>query len=266
MIEVCNVSFEVNNRKLVHNVSFKAQSGSHTVFLGANGAGKSTLLKLISGDLQTSAGEILYHQKKSSSISTKELAKYRGILMQHNTVSMAFSVEELVMMGRYPHFGNEPSANDWEIVQLSMQETKVEHLAKRTYQTLSGGEQQRVQLARVLAQIYEAQNGILLLDEPTTGLDLKHQNDVLLLTQKLVEKGFSVISILHDLNLASRFADQIVLLKKGQILQTGHPNEVINAENIQSVFEIEAQFFTCQFTHRPLVIPTLGNNNRILKS
>ncbi len=265
MIEVRSVAFEVNNRKLVDTINFTAQSGTHTVFLGANGAGKSTLLKLISGDLQPTAGEILYNQLPISSISNKELAKRRGILMQQNTVSMAFSVEELVMMGRYPHFGNDPSKQDWEIVHASMAETKTEHLAKRSYQTLSGGEQQRVQLARVLAQIHEAKDGILLLDEPTTGLDLKHQNDLLLITQKLTNKGFCVISILHDLNLASRFADQIILLKNGKMMQSGHPNDVINFENIQTIFEIEAQFFTCQFTQRPLVIPTLGNKNSILK-
>lgn len=265
MIEVRNVCFEVNNRKLVHNISFTAQSGTHTVFLGANGAGKSTLLKLICGDLTATSGEILYHQQAIAKYAPKELAQQRGILMQQNTVSMAFLVEELVMMGRYPHFGNEPTAKDWEIVHACMAETKTEHLAKRTFQTLSGGEQQRVQLARVLAQIYEAKNGILLLDEPTTGLDLKHQNDVLLIAQKLVQKGFCVISILHDLNLASRFADQIVLLKKGELIQIGHPNEVIHAENIHTIFDIEAQFFTCQFTQRPLVIPTVGNNNTILK-
>lgn len=258
MIEVCNISFEVNNRKLVNNVSFTARSGEHTVLLGANGAGKSTLLKLISGDMQPTSGDVLYHQQRLSTIPGRELALQRGILMQQNTVSMAFSVEELVLMGRYPHFGNTPTEKDMAIVKEAMAETKVTHLAQRNYQTLSGGEQQRAQLARVLAQIYEAENGILLLDEPTTGLDLKHQNDVLLITQKLINKGFCVISILHDLNLASRFADQIVMLKQGQLVEFGHPNDVIHAENIQTIFEIEAQFFTCQFTQRPLVIPTIG--------
>src|SRR3546814_692516 len=233
MITVNNIHFSMGQLKLLDDVSFDVQPGELLAIIGANGAGKSTLLRLLCREIGASAGEISIRERPINSYTLSDLAKFRAVLAQSNTLSISFNVHELVMMGRYPHFENNPSATDMEIVWAVMEETGIATFADRDYNTLSGGEQQRVQLARVIAQIYDQPQGLLFLDEPTNGLDLLYQQQILALARNLADRGYCVVSILHDINFASRYADKVLILKKGKRIAFGKPHDVINCDHIQ---------------------------------
>jgi iron complex transport system ATP-binding protein len=256
MIKVNNVSYSVGRKEILSNVSFEARPGEIMAIIGANGAGKSTLLKLLCNEMLPSAGHIRFDDKELDDYHLKELARKRSVLTQHNTISLSFTVKELVLMGRYPHFDGQPTEHDIQMVIEAMQSTGITLLAGRTYETLSGGEQQRVQLARVIAQIQDVPNGWLLLDEPTNGLDLLHQQQLLMQARDMADRGYGVICILHDINLAAAYADQILILKQGKMQALGSPDEVINAENIHDAFGIRVQLMKNENFKCPLVITT----------
>jgi len=255
MIEVRNLSYSIGSKKLLRNINFNVQSGDLLTVIGANGAGKSTLLKLLAGELQASEGDILIRQKSIATYKLNSLARFRSVLAQSNTITVSFKVNEIVMMGRYVHFESSPTDEDIRIVHAAMQQTGVLDLAYRDYNTLSGGEQQRVQLARVIAQIYDQPNGVLFLDEPTTGLDLLYQQQILSVARELADRGYCVVSILHDINFASRYADKVLILKDGHRVAFGTPNEVINIHNIQNAFNIRVRLLRDSESDTPLVIP-----------
>ncbi|SHF11287.1 heme ABC transporter ATP-binding protein [Pedobacter caeni] len=255
MIKVRGLSYKAGSKKLLDNLSFDAHKGELLAILGANGAGKSTLMKLLCREIKPAAGTILINQKELDNYRLEDLAKTRAVLSQHNTLSISFQVKELVLMGRYPHFQQKPTAADFGIVNQVMEETGITHLASRDYNTLSGGEQQRVQLARVIAQIYDSPNACLLLDEPTNGLDLQYQQQIMVLARSLADRGYCVICILHDINFASRFADRIMMLKNGKKVAEGLPIEVINCENIHETFSIKVKLMECEGYNCPLVVP-----------
>jgi iron complex transport system ATP-binding protein len=255
MIEVKELTYTIGGKQLVSQLNFEVKAGQLLAILGANGAGKSTLMKLLCKEIMPSSGEIIFRGKNLQYYKLPELAKVRAVLSQQNTISISFLVNELVMMGRYPHFDQHPKAEDIEIVRLVMEETGIMHLSGRDYNTLSGGEQQRVQLARVLAQIYDCPDACLLLDEPTNGLDLLYQQQIMELARRLADRGYGVICILHDINFASRFADQIMMLKNGRRVAIGTPLEVISCENIHETFSVNVKLMPCEGYNCPLVIP-----------
>jgi len=255
MIEVKNLTYRIGKKDLLKDLSFESTPGELLAILGANGAGKSTLLKLLSKEISPTSGSIKFYGKSLHLYKLPELAKQRAVLSQQNTISISFLVSELVMMGRYPHFDQHPTPADIEIVRSVMVETGIEDLSQRDYNTLSGGEQQRVQLARVLAQIYDCKNACLFLDEPTNGLDLLYQQQIMELARRLANRGYCVICILHDINFASRFADRILMLKNGEKVAVGPPNEVINKENIYTTFRINITLMPCEGYNCPLVVP-----------
>ncbi|WP_442587744.1 heme ABC transporter ATP-binding protein [Pedobacter sp. AW31-3R] len=257
MIEAKQLTYRIGKKELLSNLSFVARPGEMLAILGANGAGKSTLMKLLCREMSASSGQVLFRGKDIQGWKIAELAKQRGVLAQQNTLSISFLVHELVMMGRYPHFDHQPAATDIEIVKQVMEETGISHLSGRDYNTLSGGEQQRVQLSRVLAQVYDCKDACLFLDEPTNGLDLLYQQQVMELAHQLAAKGYCVVCILHDINFASRFADQILMLKNGRMVAIGSPLEVINAKNIQETFSIHVKLMPCEGYDCPLVIPAM---------
>lgn len=254
-----------DGRKILDNISCTILPGKLTVFLGPNGAGKSTLLRIVSGEMKPHNGTVWLDNLSIHSIPIRQLALQRGVLSQQYSVSLPFTVEEVVTMGRYPHYRNSPSAKDRLIVSQCLQEMEVDHLSARLFNTLSGGEQQRVQMARVLAQLGDedglpAGSKILLLDEPTASMDLLHQQQCLNKARQLAEQGYTVVAVLHDLNLAARFADALLLLKDGKLLANGKPSELLEPGLIFSAYGIETTVLRPDQYDFPVIIPACPTN------
>lgn len=255
MLVADSLTFRIGKRTLIKDISFSLRPGELLIILGANGAGKSTLFRLLSGEKPPSAGNVMLSEKEITAYPSAELALKRAVLNQQNVVNMAFTVEEIVMMGRYPHYRNAPSSEDNKIVMEVMDLTGITMLKERSYLSLSGGEQQRVQLARVLAQIWDVPNALLLMDEPVASLDLQYQQQTLAIAKMLTKRGYMVVSILHDINLAAQYADRIIMLKNGRKWYDGTVAEVLNTKNIYEVFEINSDVYTNPRTLQHFFIP-----------
>lgn len=221
--------------------------------LGPNGAGKSTLLGALSGELAVSAGEVLLHEKLLHSWNGPERARCLAVLPQSSNLSFGFRVDEVVSLGRLPHASGRE--RDGEIVAAALHAADAQHLAHRSYLALSGGEQQRVHLARVLAQLWPGSAGqVLLLDEPTAMLDPLHQHSILSAVRQFADQGGAVLVILHDLNLAARYCDRLMLLADGCARLTGTPEQVLRAEPLKSVFGLDVLIQHHPERGHPLVI------------
>ncbi|KGE12340.1 heme ABC transporter ATP-binding protein [Sphingobacterium deserti] len=253
MLRVEKLNYEVKGRKLLRDVSFQIRKGEVLALLGANGAGKSTLMKLLCGEYKPTNGVVTLHGKKLDSYDPRILARGRAMLSQQQHVSLAFTAGEIVMMGRYPHFKSSPSLTDKEVVNEVMALCGVDTLADRVFMSLSGGEQQRVQLARTLAQVWENPDSLLLLDEPISALDMHYQQKVLAIAKALSRKGFIVVLVVHDVNFAATYADRVIMLKHGRKLFDGTPVEVLNPANIYTVFSVEASVELNPRTLRPYI-------------
>ncbi|MEC5341170.1 heme ABC transporter ATP-binding protein [Brenneria populi] len=222
--------FQSGGRYLTQDISLEVRGGEIVAIIGPNGAGKSTLLRLLTGYLTPSRGECLLAGKPLAQWTPTALAKTRAVMRQHSGVAFAFSVQDVVAMGRAP-YGRERQNDD--IIRLVMAQTGCSDLALRDYRRLSGGEQQRVQLARVLAQLWHPlpTPGWLFLDEPTSALDLYHQQHLLRLLKQLTRRQpLAVCCVLHDLNLAALYADRILLLHEGRLVAQGVPEQVLREE------------------------------------
>lgn len=241
MLEIKELSGGYTGNLILKNISFQVKQGELFGILGPNGSGKTTLLKMISGILPFERGHILLKEKEITSYSTKELAKMIAVLSQHSTQAFSYTVKETVALGRYAHqtgWFRSWSEEDERVVQEVMRQTGVEAFHDKNIQMLSGGERQRVFLAQALAQEPE----ILLLDEPTNHLDLSYQKELLdSLKEWTRKKGLTVISIFHDLNLASLYCDRLLLLEKGEIHTADTPNEVVRVEKIKEVYQTEVE-------------------------
>lgn len=256
VIEAKNISVEIHSKKLLDGVSLEVRCGEVLAVLGPNGAGKSTLRKVLCGDLIPADGEVKMNGKLLDEWSLTERAKVRAVLPQDSSLDFPFSVSEVVLMGRAPHIGSAESAKDYEIVRAALEAVEEANLAERIYTTLSGGERQRVQLARVLAQIWEKTENprYLLLDEPTANLDLTHQHQTLKIAQKFARENVGVLLILHDLNLTAQYADKVLLLKNGKICAFGTPSEIFTEEIIEKVFSVKTAVIKHPFFDCPLII------------
>lgn len=255
MLVADSLTYKVGKRALVKDISFSIRPGELLVILGANGAGKSTLFRLLSGEKPPVSGTVKLQGKCLTKYTISQLALKRGVLNQQNIVNMAFTVLEIVMMGRYPHYRNNPSLKDQDIAIAVMELTGIAAFADRSYLSLSGGEQQRVQLARVLAQIWDIPNALLLMDEPVASLDLQYQQQTLAIAKMLTKRGFMVVAILHDINLAAQYADRIIMLKNGRKWYDGTVAEVLSTKNIYEVFEINSDVYTNPRTLTHFFIP-----------
>ncbi len=237
MLEARNITAEIGGTRILKDISVAFDPGEVAAILGPNGAGKSTLLRCLSGALHPVTGEVLLAQRPLSEFALNALAKRRAVLSQSAPIAFPFTAGEVAMMGRNPHINNYPGAEDEAIVDEALRSVDAYDFKARIFPTLSGGEQQRGQLARVLAQIWGERRACLLLDEPTAMLDLKHRHHVLCLIKSLArELEWTVIIVIHDLHLAKMYADKVVFIKHGAIHDSG--GDALASENISTIFEI----------------------------
>ncbi|MBI2608805.1 MAG: ABC transporter ATP-binding protein [Deltaproteobacteria bacterium] len=231
------IDFWIEEKKILSNISLNIGSGSFTALLGPNGAGKSTLLKIFSRVLEPSQGKLFFEDKEINSVSLRDFSKNVSYLPQNFHFPFAIQVLDLVLLGRTPHqnfltFNNQ---KDLYISISALKKTGVEHLQDRYFQTLSGGEKQKVLLAKCLAQ----ETKVLCLDEPTTFLDLKHQIEFSDLLKKLKsENNFTVILATHDLSFLKNCCDHTVFLKQGEVVQYGNTKELLTTSNIAKLFDL----------------------------
>lgn len=259
-LEAHHVSFKIKGKTLVSDVSFALLRGELLAVVGPNGAGKSTLLKLLCGELRLWGGEVKLAGRLLSEWSVQERAHLRAVLPQSSTLTFPFTALEVVLMGRIPHNNGVNQPRDYQIAATTLHQVGMSHLAERLYPTLSGGERQQVQLARVLAQLGEdggERGRVLLLDEPTASLDLAHQHSALRLAREYAAMGVAVLAILHDLNLAAQYADRILMLKEGRLKEIGTPEQVLTSRTIKDVFATPAVVIPHPQNQRPMVVPML---------
>jgi len=248
MLTATELTFRAGHRALIDGVSASFEPGRLHLILGPNGAGKSTLIRLLARLLRSAEGAVLYDGHDAEHWHERELARRRAVLSQAVEVAFSMPVRELVLMGRYPHFGARPGADDLKICDEVMRFFDVSAMADRSYGTLSGGECQRVQFARVLAQIWRPIEGAtrhLFLDEPLTFLDIRHQIDFMGKVRSFAsQKDVCVVGVVHDLNLAVQFADRLLLLDHGRVLADGSPAEVLTEENLRTAFAVTPVMLT----------------------
>lgn len=231
-----DIKMEIGNNQILKGVSIDSKSREFIGIIGPNGSGKSTLLKCIYRTLKPNNGCIMLGRQDISKISVKESAKKLAVVAQHNYYNFDFSVGEVVLMGRSPHKKSlEPdNSEDYDIVNESLEKVGMLGFKNRSFSTLSGGEQQRVILARALAQ----QTPCLILDEPTNHLDIKYQLSLLNIVKSL---NLTIISAIHDLNIASMYCDRLFVMKNGRIVGMGTPQEVLTKEFIKEIYDIDVE-------------------------
>ena len=253
-LHVKDVSVGYGERTVLDTLNVDIKRGAVTSIVGPNGCGKSTLLRTMSRLLNPTKGEIVLDGKSIHDIPTRKLATQLGLLPQTPIAPDGIVVADLVGRGRTPHQGilGRWSQQDYDIVAEALETTGISDLAERSIDELSGGQRQRVWIAMALAQ----RTDTLLLDEPTTYLDVKHQLDVLdLLTELNRDRGTTIVMVLHDLNLAARYSDELVAVSGGKVFAHGHPREVITKENVKSVFGIDSVIITDPVSDQPAVMP-----------
>jgi len=251
LIETQSVSIGYADKTIIDHLSINIPEGRITTLIGPNGSGKSTLIRAIAHLLKPTDGVILLDQKNIQQIKTKTLAKKMAVLPQTNQTANDLSVEELVSFGRLPY--RRPltglTTTDHEKIEWALTQANLQALRHRTLSTLSGGQRQRAWIAMAIAQ----DTATIILDEPTTYLDLTHQLDVMLLVKRLNEQSHrTIIMALHDLNHAARFSDYLIAIKKGQVKAAGSVNEVMTAANLKAIFNIDATLVDYQGT--PLIL------------
>jgi iron complex transport system ATP-binding protein len=247
----------IGRTSLLDGVDLAAAPGRFTAVIGPNGAGKSTLLRCLCGEIVPASGRITLDGTPIAGWDLVALARRRAVLPQQVTLDFPLTVREVVALGRGPHRGVADAVADRRAVDAAMDAADVTVLADRSYPTLSGGEQQRVQFARALAQIHGAvaTPTYLLLDEPTASLDLAHQSTVLRVARSQADAGSGVLAILHDLNQAARFADEVVLLRRGRVFAAGPPAEVLTAATVEAVFGCPVEIIPHPQSDRPFLVP-----------
>ena len=242
LLEARDLKYDVNGTQVLTGVDFGVRAGEFVGLIGPNGAGKSTLLKLLGGQWSPASGEIVLEERPLARYSAREIARRVAHVPQATVLSFPFTAREVVLMGRSPHLSRFQieSAHDRAVAERALQATNAAYLADRLVTTLSGGEAQRVVLARALAQ----EPKILLLDEPTSNLDVKHQLETMALARRLAhEHGLGVIASVHDLSHAARYCDRLGLLVCGRIIADGPPATVLTREKLRHAFGIEAQLY-----------------------
>lgn len=245
MLSVKNISYKIDNKALLENICVDFEAGKLNLIIGPNGAGKTTLIKIICSQITTRQGGVYFDDKNINTYSLSELASIRAVLSQNIELSFPLTVSEIVMMGRYPHFSVKPTSIDETACEEAMCFFDIIEFRDRNYMTLSGGEKQRVHFARLMAQIWfpvKNSHRYLILDEPLTFLDVRYQFDFMRKLTKLLQRqrDIVIIGVVHDLNLAAKFGNYLVLLHHGNIMAMGNKHEVLTEENIRDVYQIES--------------------------
>ena len=233
VLSATDITVRIGGRVLLDSVSVDVHAGEVLALVGPNGAGKSTLLGVVAGDTEPAAGRVEVDGRDLRRWKLGDLARRRALLTQANSVAFPFTVREVVAMGRAPWAGHPEGDDDEVIIDESIAATDTAHLQGRTFPTLSGGEKARVSLSRALAQ----STGILLLDEPTAAVDLRHQELVLGRARDMADAGGAVVVVLHDLALAAAWSDRMVMMSDGRIRSEGPPADVLTAELIEEVYQ-----------------------------
>jgi iron complex transport system ATP-binding protein len=238
-LEVKNIYFSYLERPVIKDISFTLKTGEFLGVIGPNGAGKSTLLRLLSRILGIQQGEVIVHGQKIRELDRRSLARAIGFVPQETHFTLDFTVADIVLLGRYPYLRpfQAESVVDREIMEQALAEAEVAEFKNRPVNSLSSGERQRVVIARALCQ----QPKILLLDEPTSHLDLRHQSGIMDLLKKLNDQGISIVIVNHDLNLAALYCRRLILLDRGTIRSDGTPAELLDEKLLKEVYQSEVR-------------------------
>lgn len=257
MLRTENISYSIGKKDILKNVSASFLPGEFNMILGPNGSGKSTFLKIFSGEINKFHGTVSYGDKKLKDLGKEELAKKRAVMSQQADLGFPLLVDEVVMMGRYPHFTFNPNKRDITICNEVIERMDLSAFKQRSYLTLSGGEKQRVQYARVLAQIWESpEEGYryLFLDEPLNSLDISYQHEFLQAAVDIMKEHTVLIAVMHDINLAAHYADNLFFLKEGELIVHGKPKDILTEKIIEKVFKIKTTVIENPVTGKPLII------------
>ncbi|MFX1293804.1 MAG: ABC transporter ATP-binding protein [Promethearchaeota archaeon] len=253
MLKCEKIQFKYGTKLILDDISIQFKNGHLYGILGPNGSGKTTFIKILGGILKQNFGKVFINELDIKKLSIREMAKKLAIVNQSNTIEFDFTVSEIVRMGRFPHIGrfSRESAEDKKIINEILHQFNLYELKDRNFNQLSGGEQQKVIIARAIAQ----QSKIILLDEPTSYLDINYQLEFMERLKNYVDDGLIVVVVLHDVNLATQFCDKIILLNEGCIKAFGSPKEIITRDNIKSIYNIDVVVKRNLFTNSIYVIP-----------
>lgn len=255
MYEAVDISLKLQGRQILNRVSLGIAPGKFTAVVGPNGAGKSSLVKILSNENLKYRGRVMINGEAIGSYSTKELSRIRAVMAQHSTLQFAFSAREVISLSRHGHLTSGKQNDD--IIDEVIAVTGLSALAHRNYLTLSGGEKQRVQLARVLAQVWEETvfPRYILLDEPSSSLDIAQQQSMFSLVKSICSRNIGVLSIVHDLNLAAQFADRICMMSEGSVIDFGDAHKVFTKNNIERTFCCRVNIYYDPCSNCPFIIP-----------
>ena len=251
VLQACGVSVAFDGTPIVTDVDFELHAGQVLALVGPNGAGKSTLLAVLAGDITPDAGTVLLQGEDLHRLKLAELARQRAVLLQEQRLSFPFSVHDVVAMGRAPWRGRPEEDADDAVVAQSLEIGDVAHLAPRLFPTLSGGEKGRASFARVLAQ----QTRVIMLDEPTAALDIRHQEAVLAQARSQAAAGDAVVVVLHDLSLAAAYADEVAVLDGGRLRGHGAPRDVFTSALLSEVYRHPIEVFDHPLTGDLIILP-----------
>ncbi len=255
ILKAKNLSSSHRHIKILDAIDLQVNAGEMLIIIGPNGAGKSTLLNKLANETARKEDAILFKDKQFVEWDARDLAHHKAKFSQSHSSEIGLQVKDIVLMGRYPYFDATPDHEDLLIVEQAMKATEVFESKERQYNTLSGGEKQRVHLARVLAQL---QNGLeaklAFFDEPLNNLDVRHQYHILETIRQFTDKGNSAILVLHDLNLAAEFADKVLLLKNGKLVAHGLPEHIFQEDIISKSYNFPCSICRNPITNNPMII------------
>lgn len=257
MLSTRDIYYHIGKKLILSGINASFVPGEFNMILGPNGSGKSSFLKIFSGETEAYEGQVLYGDLPLTKIRKEELASYRAVMSQQPELSFPLMVNEVVMMGRYPHFNLNPGKNDFRICKEVMERMNLQPFKERNYLTLSGGEKQRVQYARVLAQIWEKPASgcrYLFLDEPLASLDINYQQEFLQIARQFVKDHTVLVAVMHDINLAIQYADKLFFLKDGELVAQGSAKEILTEDLIKYVFDVNASIINNPINNSPLVV------------